>query len=246
MRLCGCCFPEDGQKELLQDEEKSMEMKTNQPTPLPPTPIPQTPALPTQTPSPPPVPQELPNSNINPQPQDAQPAPVETNPVQAPDAILRPSGAPVAASEPEKSKREPEVNESKALEAPKAQHQKKPKAKTSDAAAWTAFPDLEAKITNRNSGNQPSVVVTPPNQAAQPQAPSKSSNTHVPVHKGSNAAKTSDPLNSTGDLEISRSESASTIGSRDEAWEGNDKSNKCRVCSAEFGLFNRKHHCRKW
>jgi hypothetical protein len=39
---------------------------------------------------------------------------------------------------------------------------------------------------------------------------------------------------------------SSTTQKATEAWEPNSASNACRVCSVQFGVINRKHHCRKW
>jgi hypothetical protein len=39
---------------------------------------------------------------------------------------------------------------------------------------------------------------------------------------------------------------SSTTQKATEAWEPNNASNACRVCSVQFGVINRKHHCRKW
>eukprot|EP00475_Leptophrys_vorax_P010625 TRINITY_DN17204_c0_g3_i3.p1 TRINITY_DN17204_c0_g3~~TRINITY_DN17204_c0_g3_i3.p1 ORF type:complete len:328 (+),score=56.51 TRINITY_DN17204_c0_g3_i3:30-986(+) len=272
--LCGCCCPpRDEEKKLLRSHTELSQRGTEDATPntlaAPPNTF--TPVPPDNSPKD--TPHDVKSLDLTPAAahEEVTPPPDQDTlqaSISPPDYVDSPSSGPATTEEivPVKSRKsstaheegkqevkltedsndattKPQPARSEIKESP-AKSVKKPKYKASDAGAgaWTAFPDLEKQISNKPSpppprkASIPKALVQPP--SIQPAAPE-------PHHKASTASAKSDNLNKSAELEFSRSESSSTLGTRDEQWESNDSSNKCRVCKSEFGIFNRKHHCRK-
>eukprot|EP00475_Leptophrys_vorax_P010624 TRINITY_DN17204_c0_g3_i2.p1 TRINITY_DN17204_c0_g3~~TRINITY_DN17204_c0_g3_i2.p1 ORF type:complete len:322 (+),score=41.20 TRINITY_DN17204_c0_g3_i2:408-1373(+) len=105
---------------------------------------------------------------------------------------------------------------------PIAEEPVKRKVKLSDAGtgAWTAFPDLERRISP-----------SPPRKTSPSPSPKRLSPSPSPR---------------TSHSDLSMLSTMKSVSENEEAfWEPNEKANNCRVCDVQFTMLNRKHHCRR-